>query len=189
MTRVMPTVSDVRRPQCLVKQANRQLMHLRQSDPKAGGLVIAMDQNHAKGIAEMLYEMTRVMPTVATSTTPMLRRRSRGFPTAKKSGLSPSGWFPKAWTSRACGWGFMPQTRPRTCSSARPLGVWCGGRGAGERQTAYMFIPDDPRLRTFAAKIAEQRQHSLRKKDDPNGGRFRPQRAAGGKEKGRADAR
>jgi hypothetical protein len=30
-------------------------------------------------------------------------------------------------------------------------------------QRAYMFIPDDPRLREFALGIAEQRRHSLRK--------------------------
>ncbi len=33
-------------------------------------------------------------------------------------------------------------------------------------QKAFFFIPDDPRLRTFAAQIAEQRRHSLRRKDD-----------------------
>jgi hypothetical protein len=33
-------------------------------------------------------------------------------------------------------------------------------------QKAYFFIPDDPRLRTYAAQIAEQRRHSLRRRDD-----------------------
>jgi hypothetical protein len=37
---------------------------------------------------------------------------------------------------------------------------WTGGPG---RQAAYMLIPDDKRLRTFAAGIAEQRRHCLRK--------------------------
>ena len=32
-------------------------------------------------------------------------------------------------------------------------------------QSAYMFIPDDARLRSFALGIAEQRRHSLRKPD------------------------
>jgi len=45
---------------------------------------------------------------------------------------------------------------------------WVAGLG---RQTAYMFIPDDKRLRTFASGIAEQRRHSLRKleRDDDDG--------------------
>jgi hypothetical protein len=33
-------------------------------------------------------------------------------------------------------------------------------------QKAFFFIPDDPRLRRYAAGIAEQRRHSLRRKDD-----------------------
>src|SRR5206468_8319308 len=39
------------------------------------------------------------------------------------------------------------------------------------RQAAYMFIPDDVRLRKFGAGIAEQRRHSLRKRDDEEGRR------------------
>jgi hypothetical protein len=33
------------------------------------------------------------------------------------------------------------------------------------RQLAWLYIPDDPRLRTHAAGVAEQRRHSLRKDD------------------------
>ena len=33
------------------------------------------------------------------------------------------------------------------------------------RQRAWLFIPDDPRLRTHAARVAEQRRHSLRRDD------------------------
>jgi superfamily II DNA or RNA helicase len=40
--------------------------------------------------------------------------------------------------------------------------------GTLQRQAAYVFIPDDFRLRKFAATIAEQRKHSLRKRDDPD---------------------
>jgi hypothetical protein len=34
------------------------------------------------------------------------------------------------------------------------------------RQKAYLFIPDDPRLRTWAMQIADARRHSLRKKSE-----------------------
>jgi len=33
------------------------------------------------------------------------------------------------------------------------------------RQRAWLFIPDDARLRTLAARIAEQRRHSLRRRE------------------------
>ena len=32
------------------------------------------------------------------------------------------------------------------------------------RQKAYLFLPDDPRLRRYAAELAESRRHSLRKR-------------------------
>ena len=36
-------------------------------------------------------------------------------------------------------------------------------------QKAFCFIPDDPRLRTYAAGLAEQRRHSLRRKETEDG--------------------
>jgi hypothetical protein len=51
--------------------------------------------------------------------------------------------------------------------------------GRDTRQTAYMFIPDDLRLRTFAVGIAEQRRHSLRRPEEALGeqGERRPREA------------
>jgi hypothetical protein len=37
------------------------------------------------------------------------------------------------------------------------------------RQPAWLFIPDDPRLRSHAARIAEQRRHSLRRGAEERG--------------------
>src|SRR3546814_9901219 len=36
--------------------------------------------------------------------------------------------------------------------------------GAAAQERAWLFIPDDPRLRTWATTIAEQRRHQLRRK-------------------------
>ena len=35
------------------------------------------------------------------------------------------------------------------------------------RQKAYFFLPDDPRLRHYAATLSEQRRHSLRRFQPP----------------------
>jgi superfamily II DNA or RNA helicase len=42
----------------------------------------------------------------------------------------------------------------------------------GKRQKAYLFIPDDPRLRTWAFQIADARRHSLRKRAEDAGDAF-----------------
>src|SRR3546814_8038890 len=44
--------------------------------------------------------------------------------------------------------------------------------GAAAQERAWLFIPDDSRLRTWATTIAEQRRHQLRRKvedDEPSG--------------------
>jgi hypothetical protein len=40
---------------------------------------------------------------------------------------------------------------------------WHGGL---RRQKAFMFVPDDVRLRTFAAQLADQRTHSLKRREE-----------------------
>src|SRR6185436_14412514 len=54
----------------VLAKAHAQLLHLRARDPRAAGLVIAIDQEHARGIAEIMEERLGVVPTVATSDHP-----------------------------------------------------------------------------------------------------------------------
>ena len=56
-------------------QAHAQLVHLRKGDPTAAGLVIAMDQEHARGIAEIMQDRLGVYATVATSEDPTASRK------------------------------------------------------------------------------------------------------------------
>ncbi len=90
------------------------------------------------------------------------RRVRRLAPTR---GSSRSGWCPRASTSRGCGSASTPPTPSPSCSSARPSAGWCGGRvrcGARRRSSSS---PTTSRLRTFAAQLAEQRTHSLRRRE------------------------
>ncbi len=152
-------------PSVLV-QAHAQLMHLRRNDSRAGGLVIAMDQDHARGIAEIMHDRLGVLPTVATSDDPAASRRIAEF----GDGAAP--WIVAV---RMVSEGVdIPRLRVGVYATntvtelffrqaVGRLVRWTGGPG---RQTAYMLIPDDKRLRTFATGIAEQRRHSLRKQTD-----------------------
>ena len=155
-------------PSVLV-QAHAQLMHLRRSHPTAGGLVIAMDQAHARGIAEIMQDRLGVMPTVATSEDPAASRKIAGFV---------NGQAPWIIAVRMISEGIdIPRLRVGVYATntitelffrqaVGRLVRWTGGPG---QQAAYMLIPDDKRLRFFAAGIAEQRRHSLRKPNDDEG--------------------
>ena len=147
----------------VLARAGAQLAHLRVRDPRAAGLVIAIDQEHARGIARILEERLGVVATVATSDDPDASKKISAF----SQGSAP--WIVAV---RMVSEGVdIPRLR---------LGVYATNtvtelffrqavgrlvRWTGEQQTAYMFIPDDLRLRTYAANIAEQRRHSLRPRE------------------------
>ncbi len=147
----------------VLRQAHNQLLHLRARDPHAAGLVIAIDQDHARAIAAIMTDDLGLSPTIATSDDPEASRKIANF----ADGLSP--WIVAV---RMVSEGVdIPRLRVGVYATntvtelffrqaVGRLVRWVGGTG---RQMAYMFIPDDPRLRAFAHAIAEQRRHSLRR--------------------------
>ena len=155
----------------VLAQAHAQLMHLRARDPQAAGLVITMDQEHAKAIAGVLQARLGVMPTIATSDDPTASDKISRF----ANGIAP--WIVAV---RMVSEGVdIPRLRVGVYATntvtelffrqaVGRLVRWNAGLG---RQAAYMFIPDDVRLRKFGGAIAEQRRHCLRKesRDDDDG--------------------
>ncbi len=146
-------------------RAGAQLNHLRIRDPKAAGLVIAIDQEHARGIAAILQERLGVLPTVATSDDPDASRNNSAF------GESSAPWIVAV---RMVSEGVdIPRLRVGVWATntvtelffRQAVGRLVRWRAGLSKQAAYMFIPDDHRLRTYAIGIAEQRRHNLRKRD------------------------
>jgi superfamily II DNA or RNA helicase len=147
----------------VLSRAHAQLMHLRTVDRRAAGLVIAIDQDHAKGIAAVMEERLGVSPTVATSDDP---------DASEKIGRFANGIAPWIVAVRMVSEGVdIPRLRVGVYATntvtelffRQAVGRLVRWTAHLRRQAAYMFIPDDVRLRTFGAAIAEQRRHSLRK--------------------------
>jgi superfamily II DNA or RNA helicase len=159
----MPTV---------LAQAHAQLMHLRARDANAAGLVITMDQDHAKAIAGLFEERLGVTPTIATSDDPTASEKISRF----ADGIAP--WIVAV---RMVSEGVdIPRLRVGVYATntvtelffRQAVGRLVRWNARIGRQGAYMFIPDDVRLRKFGGAIAEQRRHCLRKesRDDDGGG-------------------
>jgi superfamily II DNA or RNA helicase len=153
----------------VLAKAHRQLLHLREADPRAAGMVIAMDQDHARGIARVLGDRLGVRATLATSDDPTASRKIAEF------GESDSPWIVAV---RMVSEGVdIPRLRVGVYATntvtdlffRQAVGRLVRMSGPARRQRAYMFIPDDIRLRSFAFGIAEQRRHSLKKPDDGEG--------------------
>ncbi|MES1165142.1 MAG: DEAD/DEAH box helicase family protein, partial [Verrucomicrobiota bacterium] len=147
----------------VLAQAHAQLMHLRVHDHRAAGLAIAIDQEHARGIAAILEERTGVTPTVATSDDPAA---------TEKIGRFADGVAPWIVAVRMVSEGVdIPRLRVGVYATntitelffRQAVGRLVRWNARLRRQAAYMFIPDDIRLRKFATAIAETRRHSLQK--------------------------
>jgi superfamily II DNA or RNA helicase len=150
----------------VLAQAHAQLLHLRARDPSTGGLVIAIDQEHARGIAQIMSEKLGVVPTVSTSDDPDASEKITAF------GAGTAPWIVAV---RMVSEGVdIPRLRVGVFATntttelffRQAVGRLLRFRTNDARQSAYMFIPDDIRLRTFASGIAEQRRHCLRKPSD-----------------------
>jgi superfamily II DNA or RNA helicase len=141
--------------------ANARLASLRARHLDAGGLVIATDQDHARGIAKLLKERFSTNPVVATSDDPDASE------TIARFAASSAPWLVAV---RMVSEGVdIPRLRVGVYATATTTELFfrqAVGRlvrfvpGLG-RQAAYLYIPDDARLRKAADAIAEVRRHRV----------------------------
>ncbi|MCU1493800.1 MAG: ATP-dependent helicase [Acidimicrobiaceae bacterium] len=151
-------------PEVLVA-AHARLCEIRKSQSDAGGLVIAMDQEHARGIAELMARELRTSPVVATSDDPGASAAIAAFAGSARPWLVAVRMVSEGVDIPRLRVGVYATTTTTELFFRQAVGRfvrWLPGIG---RQAAYLFIPDDARLRSGAAQIAEARRHSLRRKE------------------------
>jgi superfamily II DNA or RNA helicase len=153
----------------VLDQAHEQLAELRRDHPEAGGLVIATDREHARGIAEHLRARHRAPVVVATSDDPEASERIARF----AAGADP--WIVAV---RMVSEGVdIPRLRIAVYATVtttelffrQAVGRVVRHQRGLRRQRAYVFLPDDPRLRRHAATVAESRRHHLRNRSRSEG--------------------
>ncbi len=156
----------------VLAKAHRQVVPLRQDDPRAAGLVIAMDQAHAKGIAKILKERLGVRATLATSDDPGASRKIEAFAAGNDPWIVAVRMVSEGVDIPRLAVGVYATNTLTDLFFRQAVGRLVRSSDTVRSNRAYMFIPDDPRLRLFASGIAEQRRHSLRKPDRTEGDAF-----------------
>jgi superfamily II DNA or RNA helicase len=157
----LPTVLD---------QAHERLSALRVDQPDAGGLVIAMDQGHAQDIADLFARRHGVRPVVAVSDDPGASDKIAAFGATSEPWIVAVRMVSEGVDLPRLRIGVFATTTTTELFFRQAVGRvvrWTPGRagGSGRRgQKAFFFLPDDPRLRRYAAELAESRRHSLRKR-------------------------
>jgi superfamily II DNA or RNA helicase len=149
----------------VLAKAHRTLGEVRAGHPDAGGVVIAIDQDHARGIAAIMRRRLGVTPVVAVSEDPAASSRIAAFGRGTDPWIVAVRMLSEGVDIPRLRVGVYATTTSTELFFRQAVGRlvrWTRGLGA---QPSHMFIPDDARLRAHAQAIAEQRRHSLRRVD------------------------
>jgi superfamily II DNA or RNA helicase len=149
----------------VLRAANDRLREIRSEQPDAGGLVIAMDQEHARGIASLLRTRFGTPASVATSDDPGASKVIESFARAQEPWLVAVRMVSEGVDIPRLRVGVYATTTSTELFFRQAVGRLVRWTRGVPRQRAWLFIPDDARLRTFAGTIVEQRRHSLRRPD------------------------
>ncbi|MEZ5215876.1 MAG: DEAD/DEAH box helicase [Ilumatobacteraceae bacterium] len=154
-------------------QAHERLMQIRVSHPEAGGLVIAIDLDHAKSIARVLRDRFGSHPVVVTSDDPLASAKIAEFAADSKPWLVAVRMVSEGVDIPRLRVGVYATTTTTELFFRQAVGRfvrWSAGRRS---QKAYVFLPDDPRLRSHAFQIADARRHVLRSRTEDLDEEFR----------------
>jgi len=144
------------------------LAEVRRSQPDAGGLVIATDQDHAKGIGALLRRHFGTTAAVVTSDDATASDRISSFAADRSEWLVAVRMVSEGVDIPRLRVGVFATTTTTDLFFRQAVGRFVRWVPGVHDQRAWLYLPDDPRLRVRAAQIAEQRRHSLRKESRPD---------------------
>ncbi|MCB0988424.1 MAG: DEAD/DEAH box helicase [Acidimicrobiales bacterium] len=149
----------------VLRAAVAQLDGVRLDQPDAGGLVIAIDQEHARGIAALLRDRFGQNATVVTSDDPSASDRIARFSSGTEPWLVSVRMVSEGVDIPRLRVGVYATTTTTELFFRQAVGRFVRWTPGVKDQKAYVFIPDDPKLRSRAFQIADQRRHSLRRRE------------------------
>jgi superfamily II DNA or RNA helicase len=150
----------------VLDQAHAQLQAIRTVHAHAGGLVIAMDHEHARGIVGLLRRRHGVTATLVLSDDPTASARIEHFAEGSQPWIVAVRMVSEGVDVPRLRVGVFATNTTTELFFRQAVGRLVRWTRGMRHQKAFFFIPDDPRLRAFAANLAQQRRHSLFKKRD-----------------------
>lgn len=143
-------------------QAHDRLRQLRRDHADAGGLVIAIDQEHAQGIARLLRTRFDTAAEVVVSDDPTASRKIAEFASGDRPWLVSVRMVSEGVDIPRLRIGVYATTTSTELFFRQAVGRFVRWQAGRSTQKAYVYVPDDPRLRSHAFRIAEARRHVLR---------------------------
>jgi hypothetical protein len=144
-------------------EAVGRLDEIRRHQPDAAGLVIATDQDHARAVAGLLERRFRQRTTLVTSDDPDSSDRIARFVGGTDPWLVAVRMVSEGVDIPRLRVGVYATVTTTDLFFRQAVGRFVRWVPGIRDQRAWLYIPDDPRLRLRAATIAEARRHSLRR--------------------------
>jgi superfamily II DNA or RNA helicase len=142
-------------------RAHQRLLDIRRTHPDAGGLVIAIDHDHARGIARLLKRLHRVDVKVALSDDPKASRIIADFAKSNEPWIVAVRMISEGVDIPRLRVGVFATTTSTPMFFRQAVGRIARWTPGLRSQRAYLFVPDEPRLRLHALGIAQARRHSI----------------------------
>lgn len=150
----------------VIGQAHERLLKIRELHPDAGALAICMDQDHARAIARFIRSRFNVDAEVVVSDDPTASAKIAAFGSSDRPWLVAVRMVSEGVDIPRLRVGVYASTVVTELFFRQAVGRlvrWISGL---PNQKAYVYLPDDPRLRSHAFQIAEARRHVLRPPTD-----------------------
>ncbi len=148
--------------QPMLRDAHQMLMATRAEDRDAGGLIVCSDQDHARRMAQVMQKLTGEKPTVVLSDDAGSSKRIRQFSESKSPWLVACNMVSEGVDIPRLRIGVFATTIRTKMYFRQFLGRVVRIRAdAPPKQVAYVYLPSDPTLRSYAEEIEESTRHIL----------------------------
>lgn len=145
----------------LLREAHQQLMELRKTHSRAGGIVFGRDVDNVQQLADVLHEMTGQRPTVVTNDLTEAGELIRRYREASTPWIVSVRMISEGVDIPRLRVGvFLSNTRTELFfrqAAGRLVRLVSGV----EDQSGYLYIPSDPRLVRYAVEMQTERKHFM----------------------------
>lgn len=145
--------------------ADSKLADIRSKQPDAGGLLITMDQKHARACSKLLTEITNKKPAVIVSDDPRASKKIEEFNNNNDKWLVAVKMVSEGVDIPRLRVGVYATNIKSELFFRQAVGRFVRQQKNYDYQDAYLYIPKDYVLVEFAREIESERDHYINKKD------------------------
>jgi superfamily II DNA or RNA helicase len=151
----------------VLRDAEAELSSLRAgAHPDAGGLVVAIDKEHAERLAARLARVSGERPAIVTSDAPDASERIQRFAAGAGRWLVSVLMVSEGVDIPRLRVGVYATSARTELFFRQVVGRFIRRTPAPKEQMSHLFLPSDPTLKRLAAQIEEERNHALQQLAD-----------------------